>query len=147
MRKIDCPLIGYRQNSCAHIRSIEFRSDCVFFDMALLREKLVELRPWFKLHKNTHLWISETNTRLPLIKFEGIPAVLHAADAKKGILLGIYFPLPENWIELDYVHIIEDEADSPSCINQYKICLTEKAEKGLPHFWNHVSSISEIPDL
>jgi hypothetical protein len=147
MKIINCPPVGYRINSIAHIRSIEFREDCVYFDMALLRDRLTELRPWFTLNKATYLWILETGTKLPLIKYAGIPAVLHADTCNRGIIFQLYFPLPKNWATLDFVHIIEDENDSPNCINQYNICLTEKADRDLLHYWNVIKSKLEIPGL
>ena len=146
LRRIDVPLIGYRLNSIGHVRSIEFRQHCIYFDMALLGAKLLELRPDFILNKNTCLWIPERGIKLPLSKCAGIP-VAKKVTKKNSVLFQLYFPLPENWDQLDFIHLIEDENDSPESINQYKICLTPKAEKALSHQWGSIKSKSEITDL
>ena len=146
LRLVECPPVAYRINDMAHIRAIEFRPDCMYFDMTLLGIRILKLRPKFRLNKNTYLWISESNTKLPLIKCVGLP-VTHKVTKKNSVRLHLYFPLPENWRQLDFVHIIEDETDSANCINQYKICLTKKARLSLPNYWNPIKSKSEIPDI
>ena len=142
LRLVEVPVIGYRLNDIAHVRSIEFRSDCMIFDMTLLGIRLLKHRPNFVMNKDTYIWISETNTKLPLIKCVGLPPT-YKVTKKNGVLLQLYFPLPENWGQLDFINLIEDENDSPNCINQYKISLTGKTK----FFYNLVKSKNEIPDL
>jgi hypothetical protein len=142
LRLVEVPVIGYRLNDIAHIRSIEFRSDCIYFNMTLLGVRLLKHRPNFVLNKDTYIWISETNTKLPLIKCAGLPPT-YKVTKKNGVLFQLYFPLPENWEQLDFVHLIEDENDSATCINQYMISLTGKTK----FFYNLIKSKNEIPDI
>ena len=142
LRLIEVPVIGYRLNDIAHIREIEFRPDCMYFNMTLLGVRILKHRPNFVLNKDNYILISETNTKLPLIKCVGLPPT-YKVTKKNGVLLQLYFPLPVNWGQLDFINLIEDENDSPNCINQYKISLTGKTKL----FYNLVKSKNEIPDL